>query len=158
MLLSDNIRCVLDHKGWGIYSVAPESLVYDAVQQMADRDIGALAVMGRTGLLGIFSERDYARKIILLGRSSKDTTVREVMSYPARTVAPEDTVEDCLRTMTIFRLRASRGCRTGRPTGGTGFHWRPGQLDHVRSGRNDRPAQQLHPGRLSWIMPINGLF
>jgi len=117
MLLSDNIRCVLDHKGWGIYSVAPESLVYDAVQQMADRDIGALAVMGRTGLLGIFSERDYARKIILLGRSSKDTTVREVMSYPARTVAPEDTVEDCLRTMTIFRLRHLVVAQEGQPVG-----------------------------------------
>jgi CBS domain-containing protein len=105
MLLSDNIRCVLNHKGWGIYSAAPETLVYDAVQQMADRDIGALAVMGRTGLIGIFSERDYTRKIILLGRSSKDTTVHEVMSYPARAVTPEDTIEDCLRTMTVFRLR-----------------------------------------------------
>ena len=117
MLLSDNIRCVLDHKGWGIYSVAPEALVYDAVQQMADRDIGALAVMGRTGLLGTFSERDYARKIILLGRSSKDTTVREVMSYPARTVTPEDTVEDCLRTMTIFRLRHLVVAEEGRAVG-----------------------------------------
>jgi len=117
MLLSDNIRCVLNHKGWGIYSVAPETLVYDAVQQMADRDIGALAVMGRTGLVGIFSERDYARKIILLGRSSKDTTVREVMSYPARTVIPEDTVEDCLRTMTIFRLRHLVVAEEGRAVG-----------------------------------------
>jgi CBS domain-containing protein len=105
MLLSDNIRCVLNHKGWGIYSVAPDTFVYDAVQQMADRDIGSLAVISRTGLIGIFSERDYARKIILLGRSSKDTTVREVMSYPARTVTPEESVEDCLRTMTVFRLR-----------------------------------------------------
>jgi CBS domain-containing protein len=105
MLLSDNIRSVLDRKGWGIYSVAPGTLVYDAVQQMADRDIGALAVMGPDGLLGIFSERDYARKIILLGRSSKDTTVREVMSHPARTIAPEDTVEDCLRMMTTYRMR-----------------------------------------------------
>jgi CBS domain-containing protein len=117
MLLSDNIRCVLDHKGWGIYSVAPETLVYDAVQQMADRDIGALAVMGRTGLLGIFSERDYTRKIILLGRSSKETTVREVMSYPARAVTPEDTVEDCLRTMTIFRLRHLVVAEQGRAAG-----------------------------------------
>jgi CBS domain-containing protein len=117
MLLSDNIRCVLNHKGWGIYSVAPETLVYDAVQQMADRDIGALAVMGHTGLLGIFSERDYARKIILLGRSSKDTTVREVMSYPARSVMPEDTVEDCLRTMTVFRLRHLVVADEGRAVG-----------------------------------------
>jgi len=117
MLLSDNIHCVLDRKGRELYSVAPDILVYDAVQQMADRDIGALAVMGRTGLLGIFSERDYARKIILLGRSSSDTTVREVMSYPARTVTPEDSVEDCLRTMTTFRLRHLVVTQQGKPVG-----------------------------------------
>jgi CBS domain-containing protein len=117
MLLSDNIRCVLNHKGWGIYTTSPETLVYDAVQQMADRDIGALAVISHTALLGIFSERDYARKIILLGRSSKDTTVGEVMSYPARTVAPEDTVEDCLRTMTIFRLRHLVVAQEGKAVG-----------------------------------------
>jgi CBS domain-containing protein len=105
MLLSDNIRSVLDRKGWGVYSVLPSALVYDAVQQMADRDIGALAVIDANGLPGIFSERDYARKIILLGRSSKDTTVREVMSHPARIVGPEDSVEDCLRRMTVYRLR-----------------------------------------------------
>jgi len=70
MLLSDNIRSVLDRKGWGVYSVLPSALVYDAVQQMADRDIGS-AVIDANGLPGIFSERDYARKIILLGRSSK---------------------------------------------------------------------------------------
>ena len=117
MLLSDNIRCVLDHKGWGIYSATPETLVYDAVQQMADRDIGSLAVIGRTGLIGIFSERDYARKIILLGRSSKDTTVGEVMSYPARMVVPEDTVEECLRTMTVFRLKHLVVAQEGRAVG-----------------------------------------
>jgi CBS domain-containing protein len=117
MLLSDNLRCVLDHKGWGVYSVAPDTRVYDAVQQMADRDIGALAVIGRTGILGIFSERDYARKIILLGRSSKDTTVREVMSYPARMVSPEDTIEESLRAMTTFRLRHLVVAQEGRPVG-----------------------------------------
>ena len=117
MLLSDTIRSVLDHKGWGIYSVSPETLVYDAVQQMADRDIGALAVTGPRGLLGIFSERDYARKIILLGRSSKDTTVGEVMSYPARMVAPEDTIAECLRAMTVFRLRHLVVSQEGRAVG-----------------------------------------
>src|SRR6185437_2665248 len=117
MLLSDNLRCVLDHKGWGIYSVAPETFVFDAVQQMADRDIGALAVMGRAGILGLFSERDYARKIILLGRSSKDTTVGEVMSHPARMVAPEDTIAESLRAMTTFRLRHLVVAQEGRPVG-----------------------------------------
>ena len=93
MPLTDTIHSILVNKGWGLFSVAPEISVYSAVQQMADRDIGALAVIGPDQLLGIFSERDYARKIILLGRSSKETTVGDVMSYPATTVTPEDTVK-----------------------------------------------------------------
>lgn len=105
MLLTDNIRSVLDRKGWGVRSVTPDVFVYEAVRQMADKDIGSLAVISGDTLLGIFSERDYARKIILLGRSSKTTPVGDVMSYPASTVAPEDTVEDCLRMMTTFRWR-----------------------------------------------------
>jgi len=108
---------VLTRKGWGLFSVAPERSVYQAVQEMADRDIGALAVIGPDQLLGIFSERDYARKIILLGRASKDTTVGEVMSYPATTVTPEDTVADCLRSMTTYRLRHLIVTEHGRPVG-----------------------------------------
>jgi CBS domain-containing protein len=117
MSLSENIHSVLARKGWGIFSVAPSCSVYDAVQQMADRDIGALAVVGHDRLMGIFSERDYARKIILLGRSSKDTTVGEVMSYPATSVTPEDTVADCLRMMTTYRLRHLVVTENGRPVG-----------------------------------------
>ena len=105
MPLSDNIHSVLARKGWGIFSISPQTSVYDAVQMMADKDIGALAVIGPERLMGIFSERDYARKIILLGRASKDTTVGEVMSYPATSVTPQDTVEDCLRMMTTYRMR-----------------------------------------------------
>ncbi len=117
MPLTDTIHSVLSRKGWGLYSVAPERSVYDAVQEMADRDIGALAVIGPDRLLGIFSERDYARKIILLGRSSKETTVGEVMSYPATTVCNEDTVADCLRMMTTYRLRHLVVQEYGRPVG-----------------------------------------
>src|SRR3984885_7161115 len=117
MPLSDTINSVLTRKGWGIYSTAPQTSVYDAVQQMADKDIGALAVIGPERLLGIFSERDYARKIILLGRSSKETTVGEVMSHPATTVTPEDTVEDCLRMMTTYRLRHLAVVESGRAVG-----------------------------------------
>lgn len=117
MPLTDTIHSVLASKGWGLFSVAPETTVYSAVQQMADRDIGALAVMGPERLLGIFSERDYARKIILLGRSSKETTVGDVMSYPASTVTPQDTVEDCLRMMTTYRLRHLVVVEKGRPVG-----------------------------------------
>ena len=117
MPLSETIHSVLARKGWGVYSVAPHVSVYDAVQQMADKDIGALAVVGPERLLGIFSERDYARKIILLGRSSKDTTVGEVMSHPATTVTPDDTVEDCLRMMTTYRLRHLVVVENGRAAG-----------------------------------------
>lgn len=117
MPLSDTIHSVLTRKGWGIYSTAPHVSVYDAVQMMADKDIGALAVIGPDRLLGIFSERDYARKIILLGRASKDTTVGEVMSYPATSVTPQDTVEDCLRMMTTYRLRHLVVIENGHPVG-----------------------------------------
>lgn len=117
MPLTDTIHSVLASKGWGLFSVLPEVSVYSAVQQMADRDIGALAVIGPERLLGIFSERDYARKIILLGRSSKETSVGEVMSYPANTVTPQDTVEDCLRLMTTYRLRHLVVVEQGRPVG-----------------------------------------
>lgn len=117
MPLSENIHSVLARKGWGIFSIAPHVSVYDAVQMMADKDIGALAVIGPDRLLGIFSERDYARKIILLGRSSKETSVGEVMSYPATSVTPEDTVQDCLRMMTTYRLRHLVVVENGRPVG-----------------------------------------
>jgi CBS domain-containing protein len=117
MPLSDTIHSVLSRKGWGLVSVSPYVSVYDAVQKMSDKDIGAIAVVGPDRLLGIFSERDYARKIILLGRASKDTTVAEIMSYPATTVTPEDTVEDCLRMMTTYRLRHLIVVDAGQPVG-----------------------------------------
>ena len=117
MPLSETIHSVLARKGWGVFSVAPHVSVYDAVQMMADKDIGALAVIGPDRLLGIFSERDYARKIILLGRSSKETTVGVVMSYPATSVTPKDTGEDCLRMMTTYRLRHLVVVDNSRPVG-----------------------------------------
>lgn len=117
MPLSDTIHAVLSRKGWGLYSAPPTCTVYTAVQMMADKDIGALAVVGPERLLGIFSERDYARKIILLGRSSKDTTIGEIMSYPATSVTPDDTVADCLRMMNTYRLRHLVVVENGRPVG-----------------------------------------
>lgn len=117
MELSDKIRDVLERKGWGLFSVEPQITVYDAVQRMADKDIGAVAVMDSDRLLGVFSERDYARKIILLGRSSKETAVGEVMSYPAPTVTLDDSVEHSLRTMTTYRLRHLVVVANGRSVG-----------------------------------------
>lgn len=117
MFLSDNIRSVLDGKGWGVLSIAPEAFVNDAVREMARRDVGALAVIGSAGLIGILSERDCARGIILPGRPPEDTRVGEVMSHPVRTVTPDDTVEDCLRTTTIFRLHHLVVVSNGRAAG-----------------------------------------
>ena len=108
---------VLERKEKGLFSVAPHTLVFDALREMADRDVGALAVMGDEGLIGIFSERDYARKVILLGKSSRETCVADVMSCPATVVTPDDTVDDCLRMMTTYRLRHLIVVEGGGPVG-----------------------------------------
>jgi CBS domain-containing protein len=105
MQLSDNIRSILADKGTLIFSVSPSSPVYDAIETMSDRHIGALLVMSGSELVGIFTERDYARKLILQGKSSKDTTVAEVMTPDPLTVAPEDSIDHCMHLMTENRVR-----------------------------------------------------
>jgi CBS domain-containing protein len=104
MKFDDLIRSVLERKGRDIISLPLDASVYSALSLMADHDIGALLVTGHDGPAGIFSERDYARKVILLGRSSMETSVREVMSTPV-CVAPTDTVDSCLHLMTTMRVR-----------------------------------------------------
>ena len=117
MQLNEKIYAVLERKGRGLFSVAPHVSVFDAVREMADRDVGALAVIGEGGLAGVFSERDYARKIILLGKSSKETCVADVMSSPAAVVTPGDTVDDCMHMMTNCRLRHLIVVEDGQPVG-----------------------------------------
>lgn len=104
MQFSDSVRLVLERKGTTIFSVAPGASVYDALREMADRDIGALLVIVHQRPVGMFSERDYARKVILLGRSSMETRVEEVMS-PAACVASSDSIDFCLHLMTSARVR-----------------------------------------------------
>jgi len=90
----------------GMYTIAPEASVFDAVKLMAERNIGALLVMGEgQKLVGIITERDYARKIVLMARSSKETFVREVMTSPVMYVKPDQTSEECMALMTEHRLR-----------------------------------------------------
>jgi len=96
---------LLKHKGRVIYSVAPEAPVLDAIRMMAEHGVGALLVMQGEQLLGVVSERDYARKVILKGRSSNDTAVRQIMSSPVLTVRAEQSVHDCMRIMTEKRIR-----------------------------------------------------
>ena len=102
---ADPISRVLRHKGGEIWSVSADTTVYDALEVMADREIGALLVMDRGQLQGVVSERDYARKVILQGKSSKDTLVSEIMTPGVITVTPSHTVDDCMKLMTELRVR-----------------------------------------------------
>jgi CBS domain-containing protein len=102
---SVSVGTLLDRKGHRVFSIAPEASVYSAIEQMADRGIGALVVLDHGRLAGVFSERDYTRKVILAGRSSRETEVGEIMSTDLVTVAPTDGVNHCLRLMTENRVR-----------------------------------------------------
>jgi CBS domain-containing protein len=99
------VSALLKHKGRVIYSVPPDAPVLEAIKLMAESGIGALLVMQRERLLGVVSERDYARKVILKGRSSSETLVSQIMSAPVLTVQPDQSVNDCMRIMTQNRVR-----------------------------------------------------
>jgi CBS domain-containing protein len=100
------ISSLLHHKTSALWSVAPETTVFDAIRVMADKNIGALPVLSADRrLVGIFTERDYTRKVALHGKSSKETRVAEIISRELVTVSADDTVEDCMRLMTEHRVR-----------------------------------------------------
>lgn len=105
MNIIDPVSAVLDQKGHAVFSIDPDATVFDAIQMMTEKNVGALLVMQNSRLLGIVSERDYTRKVILKGRASRDTHVRDIMSEHPRTVTPTNTVEDCMRIMTVDRVR-----------------------------------------------------
>ncbi len=98
-------RQLLDAKGSDVWSVHPDAAVYDAIEMMADKGVGALMVLDGGALVGVISERDYARKVILRGRSSKDTAVKEIMTARVIYARPDQTVEDCMGLMTDKRIR-----------------------------------------------------
>jgi CBS domain-containing protein len=99
------VRKLLEGKGRAIYSVEPQAAVLDAIRLMAEHHVGALVVMQGAALEGIVSERDYARKVILRGRSSADTPVRDIMSAPVLTVSLDTSVQQCMQLMTDRRVR-----------------------------------------------------
>jgi CBS domain-containing protein len=99
------ISSILHHKAHEIWSIAPEATVFEAIKLMADKNIGSLLVMSGGQLTGIFTERDYTRKIALHGKTSKDTKVREIIPKDVISVTPEDSVEECMRLMTENRVR-----------------------------------------------------
>jgi CBS domain-containing protein len=88
-----------------VYTVTPSTSVFDAVKLMAEKNIGALLVMEDVKIVGIITERDYARKIVLIGRSSKETPVRDIMTSPVMSVGPSQTNEECMALMTDNRVR-----------------------------------------------------
>jgi CBS domain-containing protein len=99
------IASILRHKGEIVWSVSPDASVYHAISIMAEKSVGALPVIADGELVGILSERDYARKVVLQSRSSKDTRVGEIMTSPVISVGPSNSVEDCMRIMTLKRIR-----------------------------------------------------
>jgi CBS domain-containing protein len=99
------VRQLLNKKGAHVVSVSPETSVYDAIKMMAEHEIGALVVLEKGRLVGIVSERDYARKVILKGKSSRETPVAEIMTREVTTVRPETSVEKCMQLMTDERVR-----------------------------------------------------
>jgi CBS domain-containing protein len=101
----DTITSILKTKGREVWSVAPDATVYEAIALMAEKGIGAVLVISQGTLVGIVSERDYARKVILQGRSSRETYVQEIMTSSLVTVHSANTVDECMRIMTQYRIR-----------------------------------------------------
>jgi CBS domain-containing protein len=99
------VQQLLESKRHGVASVSPATTVLDALRLMAEKEIGAVLVTEADALVGIFSERDYARKVVLQGKASKDTPVREIMTEKVVSVRPDQTIEDCMGLMTDKRIR-----------------------------------------------------
>src|SRR5580692_882909 len=105
MHIPGTIDSLLHQKQHAVWSVPPDATVFDAIKLMSEKNIGALPVMKGEELVGMFSERDYTRKVILKGKSSKTTAVHEIITTPVISVGPNHTVEECMRLMTEHRVR-----------------------------------------------------
>jgi CBS domain-containing protein len=105
MKIVGNVNAVLNQKGNQVWCISPEATVFDAIEMMSEKNVGALPVAERGRVVGIVSERDYTRKVALKGKASKQTLVREIMFSPVLAVTLEHTVEECLRMMTENRVR-----------------------------------------------------
>lgn len=104
-MVSDTVGSILQHKGRDVWSIDPGASVLQAISLMAEKSVGAVLVIADGQVVGIMSERDYARKVILHARSSKDTLVAEIMTTPVFSVGPKQTVAECMRLMTQNRIR-----------------------------------------------------
>jgi CBS domain-containing protein len=99
------VRNILHNKGNAVYSVDPDMMVYRAIELMCEKNIGGLLIVENGKLAGIFTERDYARKLILKGKSSKDTPIKDLMTSNLVTVSPDTSIDDCMRVMTGRKIR-----------------------------------------------------
>jgi CBS domain-containing protein len=105
MDVSGNISAILSQKGSEIFAVAPDATVFEAIRMLDDKNVGAVLVMDGEKLVGMFSERDYTRKVVLRGKRSRETKVAEIMSTDLKLTHPQEAVETCLRLMTDKRIR-----------------------------------------------------
>jgi CBS domain-containing protein len=105
MRLYDSVELILKRKGSEVHGISPQATVYEALEKLAEKNCGALVVVDGADLVGILSERDYVRKVILKGYSSRNLKVSEIMSSPAITVSPKATIDECMQRMTDKRCR-----------------------------------------------------
>ena len=104
-MMVESVHLILKNKGSQIWSLAPDATVYDAIVMMSEKNVGALLVVSEGKMVGIISERDYARKVILQGKSSKEILVGEIMTSPVIAVTPGHTVDECMQIMTSNHIR-----------------------------------------------------
>jgi len=133
------------------FSVTPDTCVDDAVKMMDEKNIGAVLVMKGNKLVGMLSERDYTRKVMLRGKKSSETKVSEIMSTNLTVTNPSEGVEECLRAMTDKRFSSFAGARW-RQSHRRGFDWRPGQARDRQPKRDHRPFGELHQRRIFRII------
>jgi len=105
MDVSGTIRAIMDHKSGEVFSISPDAMVFEAIEMMAKKNVGALLVMEQERLVGVISERDYTRKVFLRGKHSRETKVAEIMSTNLTVTHPREPVEKCLRLMTDKHIR-----------------------------------------------------
>ncbi|HEY79654.1 MAG TPA: CBS domain-containing protein [Anaerolineae bacterium] len=115
--MKTQVKDILAAKGDQVWAVSPDDTVLDALKTMKEHDIGAVLVMDGDALRGILSERDYARKVVLLGRASRNTPVKEIMTAEVETVSPEDSIDQCMTSMTEKHIRHLPVVEEGRVVG-----------------------------------------
>ena len=111
------VKNLLDEKGYDVHSTSPDAMVYDALKLMAEKEIGALVVLEGEKMVGIITERDYSRKVILKGKASKETMVREIMTSEVSYASPDQKVEKCLSLMTKKRFHHMPVLKGGKVVG-----------------------------------------